>query len=416
MQLASGTSTGPASFGSALASSAFIHRSEGTPFMARQHDTRVLAQLCAHQRGGGGSPCLTKLRPFAIAGAVVLGAGFVVFPPAGVGELSGSVTARDVTLTAGDSDLLAPWIDQFNIASANATELLDTFIKAPGVGMQQWIADMSGYLQDFFNNPTMSTIASITGQLQDNMLAVSTGYTLQNATGNTADTVAQHTLELWQGLVNHQFVLFSFADFLPPSIDAAQVQPIVDFLASPLSGIIMGELGPEISPWVALMNSINAGDGLNETLANMVGAYFNGATLSLNSLIPVIDQANFFPAGMNMENLAIAFGGLLTPGSVGGLYNQPPGVGGSILNSLGIELTGVPHIHTIDLTANPVGPLAAFEGWGQAIAALLGWNGSGSPLNGIDLPTIPADTVDSTLPAAAAADMSGLIHDLASLF
>ena len=78
----------------------------------------------------------------------------------------------------------------------------------------------------------------------------------------------------------------------------------------------MGELGPDHRPLVALGNSISAGDDFNKTLANMVGAFFNGADLNLDSLIPAIEQAGILPAGMNIENLDIAFGGLLSPGEV----------------------------------------------------------------------------------------------------
>ena len=80
--------------------------------------------------------------------------------------------------------------------------------------------------------------------------------------------------------------------FLPAS-DAAEITPIINFLASPASGIIMGDLGPDIAPWVALCNSITAGDDFNTTLADMAGAFFNGADLNLDSLIPTIERVGF---------------------------------------------------------------------------------------------------------------------------
>lgn len=46
-----------------------------------------------------------------------------------------------LTDSASLPDLLAPWIDQFNTASANATTLMNTFMDAPGVGFQQMVAN-----------------------------------------------------------------------------------------------------------------------------------------------------------------------------------------------------------------------------------------------------------------------------------
>ncbi len=350
----------------------------------------------------GASPCPTKLRPFAIAGAVLLGAGFVVSAPPSVGYLPVPATVRDVALIAGDSDLLTPWIDQYNAASQNATQLLNAFFDAPNVGLQQLIANQVGYLQAFLNDPTSSTVTAISQQMQANLAAVLTGLPLQNATKDTTNTVLAHTLD-----VEHRFLFSEAPNFLPPNVNPAEVAPILNFLGSPVSGIIMGELGPFIAPWVALGNSISAGDDLNETLANMVGAYFNGADLNLDSLVPAINSADVFPSGMYMTNLDFAFGGLLSSGDV------VDGVGGSIFNSIGLHLTGVPQIDQVTLTSHPIGPLGAWEGMVQTIASLLGWDGSGSPLSDVTLPIIPTDLLDG---GAAAADASTWLQDLLAAF
>ena len=364
--------------------------------------------------GGGASLGLTNLRSFATAGAVLLGAGFVVFTPPSVGHVPGFATQRDITLTAGDTlpDLLAPWIDQFNTASANTTALTNAFFDAPGVAWQQMVANMSGYLQDFFNDPTSNTVTSISAQMQDNLAAVLTGFGLQNADAATTATVLEHTLSGEVGLLGsgHGLLFGEVPGYLPAS-DAAEVTPIINFLASPASGILMGMLGPEIAPWVALSNSITDGDDFNTTLANMVGAYFNGATLNLDSLLPTINNLDLFPAGMAMTNLDIGFGGLLSPGGVGA---DADGVGGSIFNSVGIDFTGVPYLGTLDVPSQAVGPLGAWEGWAQTVASLLGWDGSGSPLSGVTLPTIPSVFFDDGGSSAMATDMSGWLQDLLS--
>ncbi|UVO11586.1 outer membrane porin GjpA [Mycobacterium sp. SVM_VP21] len=348
------------------------------------------------------------LRPFAIAGVCMLGAGLVAGVATGVGYAPSPATAREVTLTSGESGLLTPWVDVFNTASENSTKLLNTFFEAPAIGWQQFIANMSGYLQDWFNDPT--SINASMQQIQANLNAVTTGYGLQNADTATTNIVLAHTLDGIGSISPGHAELFSEIPGYIPAGEQAAAIPIVNFLGSPASGIIMGMLGPEISPWVALANSISAGDSLNETLANMVGGYFNGATLNLDSLLPTINGLGLFPKGMAMANLDIGFGGLLSPGSVG--HNADPGVGGSIFNSVGINFTGVPAIQTLDAPSQPVGPLGAWEGWAQTIAALLGWHGSGSPLADVTLPTIPTDFFDGGSAGSMAADVSTVWQDL----
>jgi hypothetical protein len=107
------------------------------------------------------------------------------------------------------------------------------------------------------------------------------------------------------------------------------------------------------------------------------------------------------------------------------------GVGGSIFNSVGIDFTGVPSVTTLDAPSQAIGPIGALEGWGQTIADLLGWSGSGSPLADVTLPIIPTDLLDGgtsaasaaadfldggTSAATVAADLSTLWQDLLAAF
>ena len=147
---------------------------------------------------------------------------------------------------------------------------------------------------------------------------------------------------------------------------------------------------------------------------------------------------------MTLSELDIAFGGLLSTGSVqvadyvsGG--TEVPAVGGSIFNSVGLEFTGVPTIGTLDLTSEPIGPIAAWETMSQTISALLGsgWSdptatvGRGltserkppitldvtAPAIGITFPTLLTDLFgdSASAGATAATDLSSLVQDFASL-
>ncbi len=359
------------------------------------------------------------LPPYATAGVTIVGAGLIAVTPA-VAPLPDllDVQSAAVQLTATGFEA---WTDQFNAAVANATTLYNNFALAPFVGLQQAIVNQ----QDFANGLQDGTLTTndVAQQMQAHLDAILTGFTLQNATTDTVNSVVQHTIsatdaEAMPPTFGHD-LLFLLLPALLPADQAATITPIVDFLASPLSGIIIGELGPFISPWVALINSIGAGDNFSDILANTVGAFFNGATLDLSGLIPLIEQSGLLPMPEGtLTHLDFAFGGLLSPGTVQPIYDladgdgtvvdSVPAVGGSIFNSLGLGLNaaalGIPLQLTID--SEPVGPIGASLGWGQAVGALLGsgWDGKGHvtvtpPLFG--LPLIPADMDDGGADPAA---------------
>jgi hypothetical protein len=371
----------------------------------------------------------TALKPYATAGVAIVGAGVLAVTPAAAPSPNLS-RVGDVALTADGSpfgDFLAPWLDQYNSAAENTTQLANNFFVAPWVGLQQAIANQGDFWQQLADDPTK--LGEVTLAMQDNVKAVLDSYTLLGASDDTVATVTGHTLsgDPDAGLLGH-YDLVSFLPTLvdggliplPEGTDPDMVTEIVNFLASPASGIIMGALGPAISPWIALSNSITDGDGFNEIMANMVGGYFNGATLNLDFVLPMIDDADVLPEGMSMDHLELAFGGLLTPGEVanapytffdssGDVVNEVPGVGGSILNSLGLQLTGVPALNELGFDGHAVGPIAAWQGFSQAVAGLLGadpnawaWAGKNAgtppqadpPLSGGSLPTIPDDFFD----------------------
>ncbi|WP_024443793.1 outer membrane porin GjpA [Mycobacterium sp. UM_WGJ] len=363
------------------------------------------------------------LRPYVTAGIAIVGSGLIAATPAAT-PLASVPTIRDVQLSAL-GDLWAPWIDQYNIAAQNATVLANNFNVAPNVVFQQFIANQYAFFQEILNDP--SKIPDVVNEMQEHLRGVMNGYTLLNVAADDpiAATTILHTLsggaDLSTFTLGHS-LLFGLLPqllpaFLPPGTDVEPINAIINFISSPMSGMIMGMLGPGISPWIALLNSINDGDGLNETLANMAGAFFNGATLDLGFVIPLLGDA--VPPG-TISHLDFAFGGLLTPGSVanadytyydssGNIVDSVPAVGGSIFNSVGLAIDasgflGVPLTLTVD--SHGVGPIGAMMGWQQAMVGLMGgaaWNWDGKnpgqppvepPLAGFSFPIIPSDLFD----------------------
>ncbi|MGV0749244.1 outer membrane porin GjpA [Mycolicibacter heraklionensis] len=364
------------------------------------------------------------LRPYATAGIAIVGATLITVPPA-VASLPDIPKAHDVALTSLLTDAMAPWIEQYNIAAENATVLANNFNLAPFVAFQQFIANQYGYFQEILNDP--SKIPDVVNEMQEHLRAVNNAYTMLGIAADdpTAATTILHTLsggaDLSTFTLGHS-LLFGLLPqllpaFLPAGTDVEPINAIINFISSPMSGMIMGMIGPGISPWVALMNSINDGDGLNEILANMTGAFFNGATLNLDFILPMLDGV--VPPG-TLSHLDFAFGGLLTPGSVanaayttydasGNIVSEVPAVGGSIFNSVGLAIDasgflGVPLTLTVE--SHGVGPIGAMMGWEQAITGLLGgvaWNWDGKnpgqppvepPLSGFSFPVVPSDFFD----------------------
>ncbi|GFG86355.1 outer membrane porin GjpA [Mycolicibacter algericus] len=384
------------------------------------------------------------LRPYVTAGIAIVGSGLIAATPVAT-PMANVPTIRDVTLTAGGlPDLAAPWTEVFNEASRNVSQLLNNYYIAPGIAFQQMLANQAEYWQSVLDDP--STIPAVMQQMQHNLDAVLTGFSLFNASGGvdinegfigTVGQVIAHTLSGTDlasetPAFGHDLLFALLPQFLPAD-QAEFMTPIINFLASPLSGIIMGSIGPAIAPWVAMMNSIQDGEGFTQIMASWMDGYLNGATLDLDFLIPIIEDSGLLPMPEGtITHLDFTFGGLLTGGDVAsGPYEvsdgtdivaSVPAVGGSIFNSLGIGLDasaiGLPLQISID--SHGIGPIAAWEAWAQTAGALLGsgWDGKDPivvtpPGAGIGFPIIPDSWFDDggvtpdVDPGAGVADLLG---------
>ena len=156
-------------------------------------------------------------------------------------------------------------------------------------------------------------------------------------------------------------------------------------LSSPLSGVMMGAIGPIVSPEVALINSLEAivsdlgGNDMSAAMqdllaapANAVGAFFDGATLNLDPLAPLLDQILQVPAGNDVTGIGLAFGGLFSTG-----VTEAGNVGGSIFNSLGLDLI-MQGMGTMpyDAPGEAIGPIGALADLTQTVAEALGTGGT----------------------------------------
>lgn len=371
------------------------------------------------------------LRPYATAGVIIAGTGLIAATPV-MAPAPAITSVIDVALAAGGGlpALAEPWIDVYNTSAANATTLLNNYLLAPGVAWQQLYANVMGYAQQFLDDPSATSLADINQTIQEHWVAVRDAYALPlDVDQATYNTVNHHTID---GTITagHLLLIAQVPGYLPPGTDVDGVNAALNWMISPMSAMLMGSLGPGISPWIAMMNSIGEGDDLNGIMASAWDGFLNGAVLHLDSLLPMINDAGFLPAGMSLDRLDYTFGGLLTTGSVQLANYQVvgagdevlatvPTVGGSLFNGLGLEMVGVPFLNTINVVGQGIGPIAAWEMWGQTISALLGsgWDGKNTvtvtpPWTGVELPIIPDNFFDDGGASAQATDVFSGIEDV----
>ncbi len=274
-------------------------------------------------------------------------------------------------------DPIALLEQDFSTTIANAQTVLSADQDALSTLLSGDTAAISGNLQTALEAVTLigapSVVSSaVTDQTLGGVSEATAGGLLNGGLAIPIEGVHE---QVYDGLLGQGFGV-------PGGAEGDLIASLDNFAASPLSGVIIGLAGPFISPEVALLNSVDSaltdvtsGDTtaalteIEDTPINMVDAFFNGATLNLDSLAPLFESfvSTGDGGGESITGLSFAFGGLFSPGSVvdgvGGVEN---GVGGSLLNSLGLELAfQLPDDDagaTVDVPAIGVGPIAAVDG------------------------------------------------------
>lgn len=306
------------------------------------------------------------LRPYITAGVGLLGAGLIAVPPVAAASVVDVHAMPEVALTAGvdlgDIDFTQAWTDAFDTAKENFT------------AAQAAASDASSALSDALKAADFSTLDFNQLSSALTFLGGDQKSFLNTLVPQTADNY--HAL-MYMVMTDPEGSMTGGEPALP-----ADMLPLLQFAASPLSGMLFAGLGPSISPMVALINSFEAisadlssVDGATPDMAaalqemvnipaNMVNGLLNGATLNLDALVPAIADAGLLPEGMTIEGMSMAFGGLFSTGSVSselvGGDDGAGGFGGSILNAIGLNISGVPVLGNLDLVPNALGPLGAF--------------------------------------------------------
>jgi hypothetical protein len=354
-------------------------------------------------------------RPWITASVALAGAGVVAVTPLAAPPGLPDVQTRAVKLMSG-TDPLTEWGDVLQTAEANATDISDHLSAAPFADLQQEIANDVGYVDDLLKNPL--DIGTVISDFGNNVTAV-----LGNGTpadpgalfgpflpdGGATDTLYQsldntvlsvNTGEVANFLIGHLGLFQLVPTILPDLIPDTSLQPLlnslVDFTASPLSGVLMGDLGTVLSPALQFdTDLININDALEgptadyttafqdlaEMPANVTNAFLNGfGEVSIQPLLADLGisiPSVPFLGGTTIGDVSVDLGGLLSGG-------------GSLFDAIGADIDT--SIGDMDLSGVAVGPLASMVELDQSIAAALGWSGVGDPLASLaDLGTSAPD-------------------------
>lgn len=341
-------------------------------------------------------------RPWITAAVALVGASLVTATPATAASVDAQF--RAVQLTSFDPN---NWLDVLQQASTNATDIYDHFSPAPFPDLQQFIANLPAYLEGTRNVSTDLTAAGNAAvvpfdptnpepYIYPSLDPTSSNIGISLLGAHLFDIPLPGKAGLLDLLTNGlQFTVGICPLCTNVNIDvlalligqtaADDVQPYLQFLGSPLSGVLWGDIGTTLGPLVQFDNDVTAiGDALSgptpdwttalqELLnmpANVTNAFLNGyGDIDLSTLLN--DFGAQLPA--SDANLVLDLGGLLSPG-------------GSLLNGIGFsETLGDCSIGcaTFDVPTSEVGPIASMIGMDQAIAEAIGWDGVGNPLAGL---------------------------------
>lgn len=331
---------------------------------------------------------------FAVIGATAIALAPLQPLPDQVAVPQRAVEGLAVNLVAA-IDPITPWVDTLKAAAANVKTLTEFYLEKPFPLLQTVTANLVTYLNELKDGDA----GLIPGQILNNIqtfikapwspgetVAVSAppavpdetelafGEYLSGTQPESGNSPSDLNLGLLQVLVGQSLDSECYDDGNCLFVKAS---PIVNFLNTHGSGMLLGLLGPVLSPVVQLVRSFTAfgdylkdGDflgAINELInipAKMTNAFLNGGGfLDLTGIVSKILPIPVDKVGVNL-------GGLLTSTPLdGSLVNadDPPTKwsGGTAFDGIAIDL-GI-----LGGSGIPVGPLGSMVGMGQFLSEKL---------------------------------------------
>ncbi|MGV1006715.1 MAG: outer membrane porin GjpA [Candidatus Nanopelagicales bacterium] len=296
---------------------------------ARSYLTAGIAVL------GAGAMALSPIQPVATSTALspVLTKAVAVNLAAAIDPITPIITTIQTTL-ANTTTLISDWVaNPFPIASAVVNNWLLYLTELPDIGgiISQVIGNIPNALQAPFDPGTISAGPPPAGTPPAGL-----------ANGDNISDIGVAAPILGLIPVTQKTVYSLLPDLLPAATVTA-LTPVLNFLNTPISGVLLGLVGPVIAPFVALGNGISgaiaalqASDwagAINDLInipTNMINAGLNGTTLDLTPLV-----GSALPP--EVTKIGLALGGLLTTfTSPAGATPEGTQVGGVGFDSLAV--------------------------------------------------------------------------------
>ncbi|MGV0714920.1 outer membrane porin GjpA [Mycolicibacterium sp. XJ662] len=334
-----------------------------------------------------------KLRPYTSAGlALVSATAIAMTPVVAAPSLPDVKVANPAVELSAAINPIAPWLEVWEHSETNLANLANTWLEAPAPVLQQIIANQLGYLQQLPDFPVI--LEEMVGNLR---AAIQAPFATDTS-----------TLENTTPLMNHRSLFTILSELAAEGVGPipAELMPLVNFSTTFTSGMLLGLVGPVISPVLALVASAGAivenltgetpdleaaFNTLINTPAAMVDAFLNGGqTLDLTPVLDALGISLDPAPGTEVQTVGITFGGLLSPG-------------GSIFNALdfGIVIGGRVNV---PVAGQGPGFIGSLIGLTQTIAKAIGWDGEGNPL--APAPSEPApETADANDPGQVPASV-----------
>ncbi len=268
-------------------------------------------------------------RSYLTAGAAALSATAIVMAP--VQPLpQGSATspalhsALAVNLAAS-IDPITPWVETFQTAAVNIERILSAVTTAPAPIITQVLANLGTYLSEF---PDISLILNQVVGNVGNALGAPFAVPVSCSDLEQGPCESISTANVLAGIpvlgtLNQQQV-FALLPAILPEDQYASLKPVLDFTTSPVSGVLLGLIGPVVAPVLSVVNSVGAiidalrqsdfEGAINELInipANAVNAFLNGGPVL--DLAPVLSLVGVTLPD-SISSLGFNMGGLLSTG------------------------------------------------------------------------------------------------------
>jgi len=344
-------------------------------------------------------------RSYLTAGIAAIGVGAIVLAPVqAIPDQAAPVPHRVVSdvgaMLAASFDPITPWVDTITASIDNIAALIGFAFETPFPVLQTVVANLGTYLGEL----TSGNAGLIPGQIFGNIQKLFTApfnpgevqtfpigpigsdneVTIPDGTYLSATLLDGNTPETLNGTLNQFIVTGTVLEPACVADGECGIWPTVaaatTFLNSYGSGVLLGLLGPVLSPVAALVNSATAlvaaiSDGdfigaVNELVnipANVVNGFLNGALLNLTPILAALGLAESLP----VDAIGFRLGGLLTGpvplnGSLIDAENRPTEFSGGT----GLDATYVTQ-GGISFPGLPVGPIGSLIGMGQFLGEQL---------------------------------------------